>query len=394
MKSIGLYPRVRTDTAATKVVSQAGAVSLVETVRAAGLDRGLSQALGRWRKPLARHDPGKVVTDLALALAVGGDCLADVAVLRDQPGVFGSVASDPTVSRLVDTLAADADRALAAIDAARAAARARVWSAAGEHAPDSGAQVETPVVIDVDATLVTAHSEKENAAPTFKKGFGFHPLLTFADHGQDGTGEPLSVMLRKGNAGSNTAADHIAVLKAAFAQLPGHKPGRRPGRSVLVRADGAGATHELLSWLTAQRVQYSVGFSLPDTFAEQLALLDKAELWQPAYDGNGQIRPGRSSPRPPGCSTSHPGRPGCASSSAKNARTPARNCGSPTTTAIGSPPLPPTPPAANSPTSNSGTADAPGARTASASPRTYMMEIAAGVVTQQRTGAETGLPIQ
>jgi len=196
------------------------------------------------------------------------------------------------VSRLVDALAADADRALKAIDAARAAARARVWAAAGQHAPDYAADVDSPVVVDIDATLVTAHSDKENAAPTFKKGFGFHPLLVFADHGAAGTGEPLSALLRKGNAGSNTAADHIAVLKAAFAQLPGHKPGRRPGRSVLVRADGAGGTHELLSWLTAQRVQYSVGFSLPDTFAEQLALLDKAELWQPAYDGNGQIRPG------------------------------------------------------------------------------------------------------
>jgi len=292
VKNIGLYPRVQIDTAASKVVSQAGAVSLVETVRSSGLDRGLSQALSRWRKPLARHDPGKVVTDLAIALAVGGDCLADVAVLRAGPAVFGPVASDPTVSRLVDALAADADHALAAIDSVRAAARARVWDAAGDLAPDHCASVEAPVVIDVDATLVTAHSEKELAAPTFKRGFGFHPLLTFADHGADGTGEPLSFELRKGNAGSNTAADHIAVLKAAFAQLPGHKPGRRPGKKILVRADGAGATHELLSWLTAQRVQYSVGFPLPDTFTTELAMLDEAKLWQPAYDGDGRIRDG------------------------------------------------------------------------------------------------------
>jgi len=292
VKNIGLYPRVQTDTAAAKIVSQAGAVSLVETVRAAGLDRVLSEALARWRKPLARHDPGKIVTDLALALAVGGDCLADVAVLRAEPSVFGPVASDPTVSRLVDTLAADADRALAAIDAARAVARARVWAAAGQHAPNYAADADSPVVIDVDATLVTSHSDKEWAAPTFKKGFGFHPLLVFADHGAGGTGEPLSVMLRKGNAGSNTAADHIEVLRRAFAQLPGYKPGRRPGRSVLVRADGAGGTHEFLSWLTGQRVQYSVGFTLPDTFTTELTLLDKEKLWQAAYDGDGQIRDG------------------------------------------------------------------------------------------------------
>jgi hypothetical protein len=274
------------------VVSQAGAVALVETVRAAGLDHGLSRALARWRKPLARHDPGKIVTDLAIALALGGDCLADVAVLRAEPGVFGLVASDPTVSRLVDALAGDAGRVLKAIDAARAAARARVWAVAGGHAPNCGASAEHPVVIDVDATLITAHSEKEQAAPTFKRGFGFHPLLTFADHGPAGTGEPLSFVLRRGNAGSNTATDHITVLKAAFAQLPGHQPGRRPGRGVLVRADGAGGTHELLRWLTGQRVQYSVGFSLPDVFEDRITLLDKADQWKPAYDSDGQIRDG------------------------------------------------------------------------------------------------------
>jgi len=141
-------PRVHIDTSGTGIVSQAGAVGLIETVRAAGLDRGLSQALGRWRKPLARNDPGKIVTDLAIALAVGGDCLADVAVLRAEPGVFGPVASDPTVSRLVDTLAADADRALKAIDAARSAARVRVWGAAGEHAPDFGASVDAMTPAD------------------------------------------------------------------------------------------------------------------------------------------------------------------------------------------------------------------------------------------------------
>jgi len=292
VKNSGLYPRVRADAAGSAIVSQAGAAALVEAVRASGLDRGLSQALGRWRKRLARHDPGKILTDLALALAVGGDCLADVAVLRAEPAVFGPVASDPTVSRLVDTLAADADRALKAIDAARAAARARVWAAAGEHAPDHCASAETPVVIDVDATLITAHSEKELAAPTFKRSFGFHPLLTFADHGPAGTGEPLSFLLRAGNAGSNTAADHIQVLRQAFGQLPGHKSGNRPGRGVLVRVDGAGGTHELLAWLTSQRVQYSVGFSLSDTFTDQITLLDKAKLWQPAYDGDGHIRPG------------------------------------------------------------------------------------------------------
>jgi hypothetical protein len=295
VKSNGLYPRVRTDTAGTAIVSQAGAVGLVETVRVSGLDVALSRALEPWRRPQARHDPGKIVVDLALSLAVGGDCLADVAVLRDQPGVFGSVASDPTVSRLVDTLAADARKALAAIDAARAMTRARVWSLAGEHAPNHAATVDDPIIVDLDATLLTAHSEKEQAAPTFKHGFGFHPLLAFLDHGEHGTGEPLAFLLRRGNAGSNTAADHITVARTAFAQLPnlqgGHRPGHRPGKTVLVRTDGAGCTHAFIGWLSSQRVQYSVGFQLPADFAEQLKILDQADVWRPALDAEGQIRP-------------------------------------------------------------------------------------------------------
>ncbi len=164
-KRSGLYPPVQVDAAGAGVVSQAGAVLLVETARAAGLDRDLSQALVPWRRAGARHDPGKVVLDLAVALAVGGDCLADVAVLRGEPRVFGPVASDPTVSRTITALTADAPRALAAIRSARAAARARVWNLAGEHAPDHDTNPATPLVIDLDATLVTAHSDRRTPGP-------------------------------------------------------------------------------------------------------------------------------------------------------------------------------------------------------------------------------------
>jgi hypothetical protein len=115
---------------------------------------------------------------------------------------------------------ADAPAALAAIAAARAVARARAWALAGDRALDHDATATSPVVIDVDATLVGAHSEKECAAPTFKRGFGFHPLWAFCDHGPHGTGEPLAFLLRAGNAGSNTVLDHVGVLRAALAQLP------------------------------------------------------------------------------------------------------------------------------------------------------------------------------
>jgi hypothetical protein len=179
----------------------------------------------------------------------------------------------------------------AGIEVARAAARARVWALAGEHAPDHEASAASPLVIDLDATLVTAHSEKEQAAPTFERGFGFHPLWAFADHGQAGTGEPLAVALRPGNAGSTTAADHITVTRRALAQLPGHRPGTRPGRRVLVRVDGAGSTHEYLHWLTAQRLSYSVGFCLPDSTPDLLARIPE-HVWAPALDAHDEVRDG------------------------------------------------------------------------------------------------------
>jgi len=289
------YPHVRVDTSNSRAVGQAGGVLLTEAVTVAGLDAALSAALASWRKPLAVHDPGKVVLDLAVSLLLGGDCLADIGLLRAEPGVYGRVASDPTVSRTIDALATDAAAALKALDVARAAARVRVWALAGQHAPDHRMTAAAPLVIDIDATLVTAHSEKESAMPTFKRGFGFHPLWTFVDHGPDGSGEPLAVMLRPGNAGSNTAADHITVARQALAQLPGHRPGQRsgtrPGRRVLIRTDGAGATHEFLTWLHRRRLSYSIGFGLPDDTADLLSRIP-AEVWTPAYDANDEVRDG------------------------------------------------------------------------------------------------------
>jgi hypothetical protein len=267
-------------------------VLLCDTIRASGLDAALAAGLEPWRKPTAIHNPAKIVLDLAVSLAVGGDCLADIATLREAPAVFGAVASDPTVSRMIAALAGNADRASAAIDAARAAARRQVWARAGTDAPDHGVDHRRPLVLDIDATLVTAHSEKELAAPTFKRGFGHHPLTAFLDHGQAGTGEPVGMLLRRGNAGSNTAADHITVIRSALRQLPAdNQQGHRSGRSVLVRVDGAGSTHELLDWLTARNLSYSVGFGLPDHTPELLKQIPE-QAWSPALDADGQVRDG------------------------------------------------------------------------------------------------------
>jgi hypothetical protein len=205
--------------------------------------------------------------------------------------VFGQVASDPTVSRLIDTLAADAPAALAAINTARASVRARVWELAGTDTPDDGTTARDPLIIDLDATLITAHSEKELAAATFKRGFGHHPIGAWVDHGPGGTGEPMAMLLRKGNAGSNTAVDHIEVTKAALRQLPSTEPGRRPGRKVLIRTDGAGGTHEFLNWLTTQRLAYSVGFTLNLDMVAKLETIPSS-AWTPAYDADRRPRDG------------------------------------------------------------------------------------------------------
>ncbi|MCV7194679.1 IS1380 family transposase [Mycolicibacterium brumae] len=289
-KSTSSYPALSVEATGTGIVSHAGAVLLTRTADATGLSSTLTRALTPWRKPLATHDPGKVLLDLAISLAVGGDCLADIAVLREQPAVFGRVASDPTVSRLIATLAADAPAALSAIDSARAQARATAWAAAGDNAPDHGRTVADPLAIDIDATLVTAHSDKESAAPTYKRGYGFHPLCAFADHGPDGTGEPLAIMLRSGNAGANTAADHKTVLQQALEQIPGIS-GYRVGKTVLVRTDTAGGTHEFLNYLHARRLAYSVGFGLTETIAAAVDQIPE-QAWTPAYDSAGGVRDG------------------------------------------------------------------------------------------------------
>jgi hypothetical protein len=285
-KRIGSYPRVRVEGGGLGVVSQAGGVLLVETARKTGLDQRLSAALTPWRRPRAVHDPGKILLDVALAVALGGDCLADVGMLRAEPAAFGPVASDPTVSRLIDTLAATGPRALTAIRSARAEVREWVWKIAGDAAPDTGGQV----VVDLDGVLVLAHSEKQDAAATWKKTYGHHPLLAFVDHGRGGSGEPVAGLLRPGNAGSNTAADHITTTQLALAQLP--KRYRR-GRRTLIRTDSGGGTHEFVAWLAKRGrwLSYSVGMTITDAI-HTAVLAVPATAWTPAVEPDGEIRDG------------------------------------------------------------------------------------------------------
>jgi Transposase DDE domain group 1 len=254
------------------LVSHAGAALLAETADRLGLTSALDRALDGVFERAPTHAPGRLIRDLAVMLADGGERLCDLGTVRDQPALFGPVASDATAYRLIERIAADPG-ALERIRAARAEARARAWR--------RGARPRQ-VVIDIDATLLTAHSEKEGAAGTFKGGFGFHPMLAYLD----GCEQAPAGLLRPGNAGANTAADQIAVLDAALAQLPKRVAAREP---ILVRADSAGATHELLDFCRDGRLRFSVGHDLTEPVRDAILTLDE-HAWTPALTQDGEPR--------------------------------------------------------------------------------------------------------
>jgi hypothetical protein len=270
----------------TGVVAHAGSVAVRLLADKVGLTQGLSGALAR-RSFVPVHDRGQVLVDVAVLLADGGEAIADIDVLRHQGQVLGPVASAPTVWRALSELT---PTALTRVDRARARTRAHVWAqlAAVPASKVAGTDLGEVIVLDVDATLVTAHSEKEHARPTFKGGFGFHPIAVWADN----TTEMLAVTLRPGNAGANTATDHIEVLTAAIAQIP-----RRHRKKLLVRADGAGATHKLLAWLSAQdqirgrSMEFSVGFAVTEKVRAAITTIP-AVVWTPASSADGSAREG------------------------------------------------------------------------------------------------------
>jgi hypothetical protein len=269
------------------VVAHAGSVAVRLLADQVGLTGHLSTALTR-RSFTPGHDRGRVLVDVATMLAGGGEAIADIDTLRHQNQVLGPVASAPTVWRALDELT---PARLRKVERARAKTRGAVWARlpAGRPpaAPVAGTSLpQEVVVLDVDATIVVAHSEKEQARATFKGTFGFHPIGVWCDN----TSELLAIRLRPGNANANTTADHVQVLTAAIAQVPAaHR------RRLLVRADGAGASHGLLDWLTCldakrgRSVDYSVGFPVTEPVRQAIAKVPD-QAWQVALDADGQIR--------------------------------------------------------------------------------------------------------
>jgi hypothetical protein len=275
----------------TGVVSHVGTRLLADVAAAAGLPEAFDDAAGGRRRRRSAHTPGRVLTDVAVLLADGGETITDLAVLRHQPGLFGPVASTATAWRVLDSVD---DPALDELKRARAVARERAWllrGEAGRAVPTvrCGGIVVPGLVIDFDGSLVACHSEKQGAAPNFKHGFGYHPLLVWLDN----TNEALAGMLRPGNAGSNTAADHIRLTEEAISQIP---DADLHGQPILVRCDGAGATKEWLAQLRRYRdepgldLSFSVGFTVTNQVKDAIRLLPES-VWTVAVDTAGKPRP-------------------------------------------------------------------------------------------------------
>ena len=257
------------------VVSHAGVGLLREMAEETGLVEGITAALIGTYKGMPVHAPGRVFADLAAAVADGADAISGIAALGDRDDLHGPVASMPTTWRVLDRV--DAEH-LDAVREARAAARARAWEAG------AGPDLDQELCLDFDATITVAHSEKENAAATWKRTFGFHPLLCFLDRPDISGGEALAGLLRKGNAGSNTAADHITVLDMALAGLPAHarpRPGDADGPRLLARSDSAGATHAFAAACVQRGVGFSFGFPI-DHRIQRIVDVIPEQCWHPA----------------------------------------------------------------------------------------------------------------
>ena len=276
------------------IVSHAGVVLLRALADRTGLTSGLSKALAR-RRFIPLHDRGRVLADLAVAIADGATVISDFAVLAGQREVLGPVASVPTVWRALEEIAGGGKATARRVTAAVNAARIRAWEGiVARHGQMPGVRIADQVLdgvicIRLDATVTPACSEKEGAEANFK-GFGHHPLLAYCDN----TDEALAGMMRPGGAGSNTATDHLRVLDEAITAVPA-----KYRRKLMVTLDGAGASHDLIKYLdklAARRgyqLTYSVGWALGERERDAVTGVP-AQAWEQAVDGRGEVRERRA----------------------------------------------------------------------------------------------------
>ena len=302
------------------LVGHAGAILLRKAADQLGLTAGLSAALlKKGTSPLL--DRGTVLASLAVAIALGATSMSDIALLAHLSPVLGAAPSGPTVRRALDL--AGTPRMLDRVARARAKAREHAWNLI-ERTPAgfpwlavAGKTLTGWLVIDMDATLVTSSSDKEGAAPTWKKGYGFHPLAAWCAN----TRECLHMLLRPGNAGSNTFTDHKEVLAAALRQVPA-----RFRRKLIVRVDGAGASHDLIEHLLslstpAKKVLFTCGWTIMAADEDAIRQVP-AGAWKPGttQDGTARTGQGRRRDHRPDDHAPGTGPEGCAGSPAGSSR--------------------------------------------------------------------------
>ncbi|CBT76502.1 IS1380-like element ISAar11 family transposase [Glutamicibacter arilaitensis] len=292
--STRVFPALPTQLTSQALVSHAGLSVLSNFLNALDFQRVCEDRFSQFAPATAAHRPGRILGALALSLAAGGEQATDIDQLRAAPDLFGPVASDATVSRFMHRIKEQPEAFSYGFATMTRTLRSKAWTAAGPRNPARQATANNPLIIDIDASLVHVHSDKEHSAGTYKGGYGFSPMIAMADYGKpNGTGEVLAVHLRPGNRGANSAASHIEVLTQALAQLPDDfydEHGNLIGEKILVRTDSAGSSREFLHHLDSLRIQFSTSYSLPVIKERFIRWIDEKKFWEPALDADGVQR--------------------------------------------------------------------------------------------------------
>ena len=292
--STPVFPSVPASLTGQALVSHAGLGVLTSFLNALGFRKLCEDRFSQFVPATAVHRPGRILGSLAVMLAAGGEQVTDVDQLRAAPALFGAVASEATISRFMARIKDQPEAFSYGFATMQRTLRTKIWEAAGKRNPGRRATAADPLIIDIDASLVHVHSEKENTAGTYKGGYGFSPIIAMVDYGsENGTGEILAVLMRPGNKGANSAKDHIEVLTRALAQLPDDfydRDGNLLGEKILVRTDSAGASREFLNHLHSLGIQFSTSYALPVANERLIGWINEKKYWEPATDQHGNER--------------------------------------------------------------------------------------------------------
>ncbi|MDP9696801.1 UNVERIFIED_ORG: hypothetical protein J2X79_004384 [Arthrobacter globiformis] len=294
-KNTGVFPSIPVAGTGQSLVSHAGLNVVTSFVDALGF-RGLCEdRLGQFVPSGARHRPGSLLGSLGVMLAAGGEHVTALDILRASPGLFGQVPSNATVSRFFERTVANPELFGYGFETLTRELRARAWDAAGNRNPALRETPGHPLIIDLDATLVTSHSDKEKVAGTRIRAVTGSPRLS-----------PVSITARPTAPGKSSLSCCARATRAPTAPMttstcskppPPNWPasfhdaeGRLDGKRILVRTDSAGASRKFLWYLHAAGAQFSVSYPVPAAKAHMIDWINDKKNWQPALDQHGTER--------------------------------------------------------------------------------------------------------